>query len=99
MVRPALNDALACPVGGYMRFGPRVLGLGIFTAAGAARADGFFVTLKDGAGVAIGARVQGAQFQATTASAPTLGNQQGQTPRFSTAHVEIDDWGKVLAPI
>jgi hypothetical protein len=65
--------------------------LAVFTFAGAAHADGFFVTLN-------GVRTSGAQFQTTTATAPTLNGAKGQTPRFSSAHLELDEWGALLLP-
>ena len=80
-----------------MRLDAFVLGLGIFTVAGAARAEGIFVTFKNDAGVVLGARVQGASFDATTVPV-TLNGYIAKTSKWNPAHVEIDDFGKVLVP-
>lgn len=74
-----------------------LLGLGILALANTARADGIYVTFKNDAGTVLGARVQGASFDATTVPV-TLNGYVAKTSKWNPAHVEIDDFGKVLVP-
>jgi type VI protein secretion system component Hcp len=66
-----------------------LLAVGVTAIAPAARADGFFITLKDTRGNIVGARIAGATFT-TTAPTPTS---------IGTAHVEIDDLRVAVATL
>lgn len=75
-----------------------LLGIGSLAAAGAARADGFWVTLKDGSGNVLGERVQGAVFDASATTPTTMSGDRSASPKYSPARIEIDQLSRLLVP-